>query len=105
MLDTVTTRDTNFNTEIKSWLPVAEVWAEIQDVLPSRSEGVLNGTIVTSAGQTRIRVRWRRGITSSMRVRILHPDQRDLEIVAGPAEFGGNRAYLELMCEELKPGD
>ncbi len=62
------TSDPNYGTEVITWAPlvvlpgsppVAErFWAEVQDVMPSRSESVLQGLAV-ARNQTRIRIRWR----------------------------------------------
>ena len=32
----VETRDTSYNTAVVSWVPLAQVWANIQDAMPSR---------------------------------------------------------------------
>ena len=79
------------------WELVAEIWAGIQDILPSRSEDVDNG-IVTSTRRARLRMRARDDVTPNMRfvkgVRIMH-------IVSGPADLKGRPARQEFMVEDL----
>lgn len=78
-----------------AWGLVAEVWAEVQDVLPSRGERQDNiGTIATRPA--RVRMRYRSDITAAMR---LVMGTRVMQIVSGPAEIGF-REGIELMAEE-----
>lgn len=87
-----------------TWELVAETFAEIQDVLPSRGEK-LSGGINLASRPARVRMRWRAGITPDMRIvhgaRVIdgavdYSGARIMEIVAGPAELG-RRDGLELM--------
>ena len=102
------TVDPDYGTEVIAWTPLAVLpgsppvaerfWAEVQDVMPSRSESVLQGLAV-ARNQTRIRIRWRADITSAMRV-IVHGDADVLyQIVGGPAEIRGRKTMLEMVCE------
>ena len=68
---------------------------------PSRQESLVDGALVMHTGKTRIRIRWLRELDTSCRVRIHRPVERVLAIVGGPAEIGGNRAFIEIMCEEF----
>lgn len=79
----------------ETWEPVATVWAQVQDVLPSRGESLANGLTIEKR-PSRVRIRYREGITSDMRIIY---GTRIMEIVAGPAELG-RRDGLELMAEE-----
>jgi SPP1 family predicted phage head-tail adaptor len=97
----VETRDTAYNTAVVSWVPLAQVWANVQDAMPSRQESLVDGALVMHTGKTRIRIRWLRDLDTSCRVRIHRPVERVLAIVGGPAEIGGNRAFMEIMCEEF----
>lgn len=74
-------------------------WAEVQDVLPSRSEAVRQG-LAQARNQVRLRMRWREDITSAMRVTV-HGESSDTvyAIVGGPAEIGGRKVALELVLE------
>lgn len=93
-------QDPDFGTEIVTWVALATVWANVQDVLPSRSESVLQGLAV-AINQTRVRIRWRDDVDSSMRMVIYRPDPITYSIVGGPAVIGGRRGYCEFMVERL----
>lgn len=92
------TPDATYGTEIVAWLPLVAtpLWAQILDALPSRSESVLQGLAVAK-NQSRIRMRWRDDVESSMRIVDLFTDDV-YEIIGGPAMLG-RRQYLELQCE------
>lgn len=90
------TKDAKFNTPVLTWSDHATVWAEVQDVLPSRGEKLADG-INIAAQPCRVRMRWRGDVTSAMRLKI---DGREYRIIAGPAAIQ-NRTGIELMCEAL----
>jgi len=75
-----------------TWEPVAKVWAEVQDSLPSRAERLDSGINVSSR-PARVRMRYRDGITPDMRFVM---GERIMQIVAGPAELG-RREGMEFM--------
>lgn len=81
-----------------TWEPIGEVWAEVQDALPSRGERLAGG-INVAARPARVRMRFRTDIDSSMR---LVMGDRVMQIVAGPAELGFREA-IELMVEDYHP--
>lgn len=90
------------------WAFVAETRAEVQDELPSRAlERQTNG-VTMATGQSRVRMRWRAGITPDMRFLICRRQggvlivERIVQIVTGPAELG-RRDGLEFMVEEYRP--
>ena len=92
--------DADYGTKLpSSWIPVVEVWAEIVDVMPSKSEAVNNG-LRLAANSARVRIRYRPEITSVMRIVELSGTKRTLQIVAGPAVITG-RTELEFMVEEF----
>ncbi|KQM56694.1 phage head-tail adaptor protein [Sphingomonas sp. Leaf208] len=78
-----------------SWELVADVWASVQDVLPSRAENLADGMNV-SARPARVRMHHRTGITAAMR---FVEGERIMQIISGPAELGF-REGLEFMVEE-----
>lgn len=82
-------RDPDYNTPSGGWVPFAkDIWASVQDFLPSRGERVADGVILTQLPK-RIRIRYRDGVDSTMRVTIgADPIESAIEIVAGPAELG-----------------
>lgn len=90
--------DPNYGTQITDWATFAEMFAEVQDVLPSRSEKI-DDSISIARRPARVRVDYLdgQGVTSDMRVRI---DGRDgiYQIIAGPAEKGVKQE-LEFMVE------
>lgn len=81
-----------------TWVLVKEVWAEVQDNLPSRGEKLADGVNV-SARPARVRMRFRSDVTSSMRFVL---GDRVMQIISGPAELG-YREGLEFMVEEYQP--
>ncbi|MBY0303618.1 MAG: phage head closure protein [Sphingomonas sp.] len=87
--------DADYGTEQINWVEVATVWAEVQDVLPSRSERLADSIIIANR-PARIRIRYLAGITADMRVII---GDRVLHIVSGPAEIG-RREGIELIVEQ-----
>ncbi len=105
------TQDTTFGTDVVTWVPlsllpgspeVAERFmAEAVDAPAGQAEAELAGNITLARRFTRIRMRWRDDIDSSMRI-ILHADaDRTMQIVGGPSEYGGRKVGIELLCEEI----
>lgn len=90
-------KDPDYGTEVVTWTPLASMWAEVQDELPSKSEAVKQG-IRLATQRARVRTRYRSGITSDMRVVIHGLPDRVMQIVGGPAELG-RREGLEMMVE------
>lgn len=79
----------------ETWVEVATVYAEIQDMLPSRGERLTDGMVMANR-PVRVRVRFRDDITSAMRVVY---GERTLQIIAGPAELG-RREGLEIVAQD-----
>ncbi len=104
----VTGTDPTYGTPTVTWVPlvalpgspvVAERFAaELQDVLPSRSEALAQGLEV-ARNQTRLRMRWRDDIDSSMRVTVHGDSDTVYQIIGGPAEFGRRKEMIELVLE------
>lgn len=90
------TQDPLYGTYTYSWETLATVWAEVQDVLPSRSERLADGINIASR-PCRVRMRYRDDVDSSMRFSF---EGRSLAIIAGPAEIGF-REGVEFVAEEL----
>ena len=80
------------------WAPVRKVWAEVQDVLPSRGERQ-DGGFTTVTGRSRVRMDYRTDITADIR---FIGRGRTMQIVSGPAELG-NRDGIEFMVEDYNP--
>lgn len=73
-------------------------WAEVVDALPSRSESVQQG-LAQARNQTRIRIRWRSDVDSTMRVTVHGDTDVIYQIVGGPAESARRKGWLEMVCE------
>ncbi len=99
-------RDPDYGTEIEGsggWTPVAEnVWANCQDVLPSRGESTANG-LQTAATRTRLRIQTDWGITSAMRVTLHGKNDRRMQIVTEAALLD-DRRHMEFMLEGYSHG-
>lgn len=78
-----------------TWTEVATVWAQVQDVLPSRAERMADGINIATR-PARVRMRFRSDVTPDMRFVM---GERIMQIVAGPAEIG-RRDGLEFMVED-----
>ena len=76
------------------WERVADCWANVQDVLPSRAER-LDGGISIANRPARVRMRYRTDVDASMRFVV---EGRLLQIISGPAEVGF-REEVEFMVE------
>lgn len=76
-----------------SWSVVAEVWAQVQDLRPSRGDRPADG-IDVRLRPARIRMRFRDDITPGVRIVF---GGRVMRILTGPAKLG-RRAWLELVA-------
>jgi len=97
-------RDPEYGTESDSWEIVAPcIWANVQDVLPSRGEKTDNG-LATATQPARLRIRKFHFVTPEMRV-TLHGrfGDRVMQIVAGPALMD-DRMHVECMLEGYSHG-
>jgi len=95
----VVTQDADYGSEVITWAVLDVTWCNVQDELPSKSEAVKNG-IAISTNRTRVRMRYRTDLDSSMRLVINRPAPQIYQIVAGPAELG-NKDGIELFCERF----
>jgi SPP1 family predicted phage head-tail adaptor len=89
-----TTHDPAYGNEQSTWEKKAIISCEVQDVLPSRSEAIKSGASI-GAKQSRLRMRYRKDLDSSMRVII---DGVIYQIISDFAELG-NRQYVECVIE------
>lgn len=101
--------DPVYGSQEVTWVPLAgylpgspsepvQIAANIQDVLPSRAEGV-RLQLELSRNPSRLRIRYRTGIDSSMRVREPARGNQIYQIISGPAELG-RREWLEMIIEK-----
>lgn len=87
-----------YGTTVPGWTAFASrIAAEFQDSLPSKSESAANGIRVATQ-PARVRIGYRTGITSAMRIIRHGATDRTYQIVAGPAEIG-RRAGIEMIVE------
>jgi len=91
------TQDTDYGTEVVTWPLLAVVWCALQDELPSKSEAVKSGLAIAT-NRTRVRMRYRTDLDSSMRLVINRPTPTTYQIIGGPSELG-NKDGIELFVE------
>ena len=97
------TQDATYGTEIITWVVVGVAWCNVQDAVPSRDERIMQGLSVASV-RTRVRLRYRSDIDTTMRIIMLRPTEKIYQIIGGPAEIGA-RDGIEIMCEEVTSGE
>lgn len=96
ILHRVNVRNPKTGSDRASWLPLAVVWAEVQDVLPSRADRVAD-VVDIARRPCRVRIRYRGDLTGELRLRIRG---RDYRVVSGPIELG-RREGMEMLAEDL----
>lgn len=91
------TQDPTYGTDVVTWVPLATVWAEVLDVLPSRQQAEqTRQQLQVSTQRSRIRMRYRTDLDSTMRCVIgglMH------HIVSGPAKIGDRHSMIEVVVE------
>lgn len=93
----VTEQDPIYGAPTDAWEEVCKSWCNLQDELPSRSEALKNGLNIAT-GRTRLRMRYRADLDSSMRVTLYRPTAQIYQIIGGPAELGAKDG-IELLLE------
>ncbi len=93
----VITQEDVYGTQETSWTTHAVVWCNVQDVLPSRDESIRGG-VTAATSKTRLRMRYRGDIDTSMRVVMFRPLETIYNVIGYPAEIG-NRDGIEIMIE------
>ena len=95
ILQRINIRFERTGTDKASWVPLATVWANVQDVLPSRADRFAE-VVDIARRPCRVRIRWRTDVKDTMLIVI-----RDVEyrIISGPVELG-RRLGLEMLVEE-----
>lgn len=94
----VSTQDANYGTEVITWTEFATVWAQIQEVLPSKGESQIEAIRIAER-PAKVRIRYLAGVTSDMRVVYLDRSNRLMKILTPPAEIK-RRAFLEFMASD-----
>ncbi len=78
---------------LKEWVFVTEVWAK---VVPLRGREFFAAGQEQSEITTRIRIRWRQGVTEDMRLTWF---DEPYDIAAPPINVNGARIWWDLMCK------
>jgi head-tail adaptor len=89
--------DPRYDPGADTWNLAFLAWAEVLDVVPSRSEAVKNG-LRLAKDSARVRLRVRKDVTAEMRIVELYGARRTLSIVGGPAVIEAGRV-IELLVE------
>lgn len=95
-----TSKDATYGSAVLTWTTVATVWANVQEMLPSRGERLAEGINIAER-PARVRIRYRSDITSDMRVVDLDRGDRLMRIQTQPVEVGGRRRELEFMAADF----
>lgn len=94
--------DTGYGPQpVDEWDAVAgfvRVPAQVQDVLPSKTEQVQNGARVVDR-TARVRMRFTRGISSDMRI-VVHNDVDEVYQISSPPAEIGRREWIEFVITE-----
>lgn len=96
ILQRIDVEDPDDGSRRPTWVPLATVWGSVKDILPVRGETEAHG-VTQATLPKRVRIRFRAGITSEMR---LSHRNRTMRIISGPAELG-RREGMEFLAEVL----
>lgn len=94
-------REQDYGGEKITWAQFDTVWAGVHDVLMAKrggGEGLVNGDLRLLVRPCKVVIRYRQGITTLMRVKLL--DENRLMQIVSIAEVG-RKVDLELQCEEF----
>jgi hypothetical protein len=107
------TQDPAFGSQDVEWVPLVAVAgsptlserfpAQVQDVLPSRMERLsedVRNSMQIGTERTRIRMRYRNDIDSSMKITVHRDTDIDFQIIGGPAVVGIRKEMIEIVCEK-----
>ena len=87
-----------YGKKAEDWQPLlADYWANVQDVLPSRAEVTKNG-LGQAVQRTRLRMRKNAAVSMTMRVVLHGRGNQVMQIIAGPAQLD-DRVHEEWMLE------
>lgn len=82
-----TTQNSVDGSPVATWSTVNTLWAEVQEVLPSKGESQAQGINIATR-PARVRTRYVTGITSDMRMVYLDRSNRVMKILSQPVEIG-----------------
>lgn len=95
------TQDQTYGSVSESWATfgtASRIAAQVQDLLPAKAETSERG-LRLSRRTSRVRIRYRSGVTSDMRIVLHGATDETLMIVGAPAEIG-RREWLEFVVEK-----
>lgn len=99
-----TTTDATYGPQPGSWTTFATLWANVQEVLPSRGESIAEGIRIAER-PARVRTRYVSGITSAMRVVYLDRGDRVMKIITPPVEIGRKQGLEFFVADYSTAGD
>lgn len=94
----VSEEEAGYGSRVTRWDRLCTCQAELQDVLPSRSESLRVG-LEMGRNFTRLRMRWRSDVDSTMRVVVHGGTDLVYQIVSGPAAINGRQHRMEMLIE------
>jgi len=102
-------KDDTYGSQTVTWVPLVyepgspqvamRFWANVQDSIPSKDESVQQHLAIAKQ-QTRLRMRYRDDIDSSMRIIVHGNGDTIYNIVGGPAMIG-RKELIEMMLEKF----
>lgn len=94
-----TTQDADYGTRVDTWTEYVTLWAQVQEVLPSKGESQAQDIRIAER-PARVRTRYAPGITAEMRAVDLTRGSRVMKIISPPVELG-NQDGLEFMVADF----
>ena len=101
--------DPIYGTQLNQWEPLVALpgspvigqrfWAKVEDLAPGKSEAVMQGVNLAS-DLTRITMRYRADIDSSMRI-VVHGDADYILQIASPPAMIGRKQYIVMVCTKF----
>jgi head-tail adaptor len=100
ILAAVLVQEQTFGSIEETWATYAgadRIAAQVQDLLPAKAE-TAEGGLRLARRTSRVRIRYRAGVTAAMRIVLHGSTDETLQIVGQPAELG-RREWLEFVVE------
>lgn len=94
-----TTQESTYGTLADTWTTFSTVWANVQEVLPSKGESQADGVRIAER-PARVRIRYLDGLSSDMRIVLLDRGNRVMKIATPPVELGRKNG-MEFMAADF----
>ena len=91
--------DPTYGSRTITWAAHIEGWANVQDIMANNQEAS-NTDLRLATRPCKVMMRFNSSIDATMRLVMLDRENRILQIVSVPAEFG-RREFTEFMCEQF----